>query len=154
MSCDCHSSLFFLYVPVGHVVLRIKHIRKLLVKGPSYREQNDINWSKIEAILVDAVPRYKVQWARKERFDARLLNKWLTKVIVCIRNRIGVLNKKKRMRSRKEQVLRNQKHLHYLKQFQQHVPADKACSNIIVVCKKYYIEVVLNELSNAGQPSK
>ena len=37
-------------------------------------EQNGINWSKIEAILVDAVHRYKVQWARKEHFDARLLN--------------------------------------------------------------------------------
>ena len=74
----------------------------------------------------------------------------MTKVIVCIRNRIGVLKMKKRMCNRKEEVLWNQKHL---KQFQQHyvlVPADKACSNIIVVCKKYYIEVVLNELSNAG----
>ena len=55
MSYDCHSSPY-LYVPVGHVVtgnLRIitnKHIRKLLVKGPSYREQNGVNWSKIEAI--------------------------------------------------------------------------------------------------------
>ena len=78
---------------------------------------------------MDAVRRYKVQWARKERFDARLLNEWLAKVIVCIRNRNGVLKGKKWMRNRKEQVLRNQKHL---KQFQQHyvlIPADKACSN-------------------------
>jgi hypothetical protein len=39
---------------------------------------------------VDAVRRYEVEWARKECFDARLLNEWLTKVIECIRNRIGV----------------------------------------------------------------
>ena len=29
------------------------------------------------------------------RFDARLLNEWLAKVIVCIRNRNGVLKGKK-----------------------------------------------------------
>ena len=27
------------------------------------------------------------------------------------------------------------------------VPADKATNNVIVVCKKYYLDVVLNELS-------
>ena len=33
------------------------------------------------------------------------------------------------------------------------VPADKASNNIIVVCKKYYIDMIVNELMNASQPS-
>ena len=33
------------------------------------------------------------------------------------------------------------------------VPADKANNTIIVVCKKYYVEVDLNEFSHVGQSS-
>ena len=44
------------YDPAGHVVtgnlhiVENRHIRELLVKGPSYREQNNINWCKIDAL--------------------------------------------------------------------------------------------------------
>ena len=43
------------------------------------------------------------------------------------------------------------KHINYLHDFQRQfvlVPADKAANNFIVVCKKFYLNVVLNELSN------
>ena len=33
------------------------------------------------------------------------------------------------------------------------VPADKAGNNIIIVCKKYYVEVIMNEMLNGGQPA-
>ena len=46
--------------------------------------------------------------------------------------------------------------MEYLDEFHQKyvlVPADKAGNNIIVVCKKYYVEVVIRELVNNDQPS-
>ena len=57
-------------------------------------------------------------------------------VLDCIKNRIGML-KKKYINKRKKQVLKKPKHLCYLKTFHEHfvlVPADKAGSNVIVVC--------------------
>ena len=48
-SCDCESSTFC-YEPHGHVItgdLRIisnRTLRRLLEKGPKYREQNIIDW--------------------------------------------------------------------------------------------------------------
>ena len=48
-SCDCESSAFR-YEPHGHVItgnLRIvknRKLRRLLEKGPKYREQNTIDW--------------------------------------------------------------------------------------------------------------
>ena len=57
---------------------------------------------------------------------------------------------------RKQQVLKQRACLDFLREFQKHyvlVPADKASNNIIVVCKKYYVEVVLKEFSNVGQSS-
>ena len=66
----------------------------------------------------------------------------------CIRRRIQLL-REKHINRRKQHVLKSRKHLNYLHELQSKcvlVPADKAANNIIVVCKKYYLEVVLKEL--------
>ena len=48
-SCDCQSSTFR-YEPHGHVItgdlriVRNRKLRRLLEKGPKYREQNNIDW--------------------------------------------------------------------------------------------------------------
>ena len=66
----------------------------------------------------------------------------------CIRRRIQLL-REKHINRRKQHVLESRKHLHYLHELQSKyvlVPVDKAANLIIVVCKKYYLEVVLNEL--------
>ena len=72
-----------------------------------------------------------------------------------IKDRIGML--KKYINKRKKQVLKNPKHVGYLKSFHKHfvlVTADKAGSNVIVVCKKYYLNVILKELtSNPDLPT-
>ena len=52
-------------IPAGHVVtgdLRIvtdRHIRKLLMKGPQFREQNNINWNKNKRLCKEAVKKYR-----------------------------------------------------------------------------------------------
>ena len=49
MSCACSSSPF-ISPPLGHIVtgdlniMTDKKLRQLLMKGPNYREQNNINW--------------------------------------------------------------------------------------------------------------
>ena len=90
---------------------------------------------------------YKCKWSMKEGVDIRVLNEWEHKVNECIR-RIQLL-REKHINRRKQHVLEFRKHLNYLHELQSKyvlVPADKAANNIIVVCKKYYIEVVLKEL--------
>ena len=68
----------------------------------------------------------------------------------CIRRRIQLL-REKHINRRKQHVLKSRKHLNYLHELRSKymyvlVPADKETNNIIVVCKKYYLEVVLKEL--------
>ena len=100
--------------------------------------------------------RYRNKWAKSSKVDKRVLSEWKNAVLDCIKNRIGML-KKKYINKRKKQVLKNPKHLCYLKTFHEHfvlVPADKAGSNVIVVCKKYYLDVILKELtSNPDLPA-
>ena len=84
-----------------------------------------------------AVSKYKIKWSKKEKVDKRVLNEWEKKVHECIDKRIQLL-RTKHINRRKQHVLKSNKHLNYLKDFQQKfvlVPADKAANNVIVVCK-------------------
>ena len=74
MTCDCAHSKYN-YIPAGHVVtgdLRIvtdRHIRKLLMKGPQFREQNNINWNKNKSLCMEAVKKCGDKWCMREVVD-------------------------------------------------------------------------------------
>ena len=60
------------YEPHGHVItgdLRIvknRKLRRLLEKGPKYREQNNIDWHLNKKILTKAVDDYVKNWSKRE----------------------------------------------------------------------------------------
>ena len=93
IQCNCGSS-DFCYGPVGHVVtgdlsiIRDMKLRQLIAKGPSYREQNNVNWNWNAKICEEAVSKYEVRWSKKEGVDQRVLNEWENKVHECIDWRI------------------------------------------------------------------
>ena len=78
-------------------IVENKHIRRLLIKGPSYREQNYINWKKVQDLLLDAIRRYKIKWAKKEHFDVRMLGEWHSEITERVKERILVFKKRKRL---------------------------------------------------------
>ena len=117
-----------------------------------HREQNSINWRVNEEICRQAVSAYKSKWSKREAVDLRVLNEWELKVNECIARRIQLLCRK-HINRRKRHVLKSRRHLDYLHEFQRKfvlVPADKAANNVIVVCKKYCLEVVLRELNTTS----
>ena len=77
LSCDYHVS-DFRYEPEGHIVIGNLGIvgnrkpRKLLSKGPSYKQQNNINWDTNQKIIKKAVRVYKVQWAKRKKWIVEL----------------------------------------------------------------------------------
>ena len=157
MHCDC-STCKYCYEPAGHVVtgdlniIRDAKLRSLVEKGPSFREQNSINWKINEDICRQAVAEYKSKWSKKEGVDIIVFNEWEHKVNEGIRRRIRLL-RGKHINRRKQHVLKSRKHLNYLRELQSKyvlVPADKAANNVIVVCKKYYLQVVIRELTTTS----
>ena len=82
---------------MGHVItgnlgiIENRKLRKLLSKGPSYREQNNINWNTNLKILRKSIREYKLQWAKKEKVDSRALDEWECKVIGIVKARIDRL---------------------------------------------------------------
>ena len=105
------SSSDFCYGPAGHVVtgdLRIikdAKLRELVNKGPSYREQNNIDWNLNARICKEAVTKYKVKWSMR-LIDKRVLNEWEKKVHEDIDRRVQLLMSK-HVNKRKKQFVRS-----------------------------------------------
>ena len=154
MCCDCTNSKYC-YGPVGHVVtgdltiIRDAKLRSLIKKGPSFREQNCIDWTVNERLCREAVAKYKRRWSTREGVDVRIFNEWDHKVNECITRKIASL-RSKHINKRKKHILKTRKHLESLKTLHDRyvlVPADKAANNVIVVCRKYYLEIVIREIT-------
>ena len=46
-------------------IIKDAKVRELVNKGPSYREQNNIDWGLNARICKEAVTKYKVKWSRR-----------------------------------------------------------------------------------------
>ena len=68
----------FLYQPSGRVImgdLRIisnKKLRKLISRGPNFREQNKI----CRELCFEGIDAYRKQWAAREKVALTILNEW------------------------------------------------------------------------------
>ena len=71
MVCSCNSSRYK-YESCGHVVtgdlsiIKDVKLRNLISKGPTYREQNNIDWRVKLKNCKAAVSRYAKKWAKRQ----------------------------------------------------------------------------------------
>ena len=86
-------------------------------------------------------------WSKKEQVDLKYLSKWKDHLKELVTDRIS--NLKGHFKSPKCKVLDQpdvKDTLHKLHANYVLVPADKAANNVIIVCKKYYIDSLVKEL--------
>ena len=91
----------------GRTIIRDAKLRALIGKGPSYREQNFVDWKKNRKICSEAVTAYKHKWSKK---DYRVLNEWEHHVNERVEKRIRLLEAKN-INKRRRHVLRAGRHL-------------------------------------------
>ena len=150
-SCDYQSSTFG-YEPHGHVItgdlriVRNRKLRRILEKGPKYREQNNIDLHLNKEILTKAVDDYAKNWSKREGCHVSALEEWSETVKLIISNRINSLQHRSFLPCYR--ILEGPHIKAYLTELQSKyvlVPADKAGNNIIFVCKDCYIVHTLME---------
>ena len=155
LECNCNSSNYK-YEACGHIVtgdsniIKDVKLRNSIEKSPTCREQNNIDWEVNRRNCKEAVTKYMGKWARAAGADRGVFRDWEKTVHECIDERVRFL-KQRRFNKRKKQVLRNKVHLDSLNSLYEKyvlVPADKAANNVIVVCKKYYLDVVIKKLNS------
>ena len=150
--CECNTSSH-LYEPYGHVItgdlsiIPNSKLRDLIANSPKYREQCKIDWDKSLSLLCEAVDQYALKWAKRELVELSVLSSWKEMVKGQIKQHISQL--KQNFKQPTGKVLQNVdvkaclSDLHNKYVF---VPADKAPNNIIIICKRYYIETLITEL--------
>ena len=156
-SCNCSSS-DFVDQHHGHVLtgdLRIienVHLRQLIQKGPNYREPKPVNWKKCRDTIKSGLDTCADNMVGGKDIPVEQMNPWkneiLKKVDLKIRNlKLRIHPKKTSQVLKRPDVVEHLEQLHKTYVF---VPIDKAGNNIAIICKRYYVEVILKEIGQIG----
>ena len=121
-------------------------MRKILSKGPKYREPQPFTWKQNFKIIMDSVEEYARSWSKREDVSTSTLSEWIKAIRRLLQRRIY-------MRSRsvdtRPKSAFNDDVTHCLRDLHDKyviVPADKASNNIVFVCKLHYYRCLINEL--------
>ena len=154
VSCDCHDSPFK-DQDHGHIVtgdLRIienSKLRQLISKGPNFREAKTINWNKCREQIAEGLDECVSRIASSvKNLTEECLEEWKNKILHKTDSKISSLKSKITPRITNP-VLKQPEVEQYLEEIHKKfvlVPIDKAANNVAIICKRYYVEVILKEI--------
>lgn len=161
-SCDCQGSEFC-DPHHGHILtgdLRVianQKLRKLVARGPNFREAKTIHWGHCKTEISSGLDAYIANVCAKfSEIKPEHLESWKNKLLKLVDLDIVKL-KRKIKPQRTNPILKQSEVLDYLTSFHDKfvmTPIDKASSNVAVICKRYYVEVVLKEIGILGNGSE
>ena len=107
-----------------------------------------INWQSTETLVSNSIDLYVEQWSNWKQVDLKYLSEWKDRNKELVVEHISSL--KEKIRSPKQKILNDPDMKDTLRRLHDDsvlVPAGKAANNVIVVCKRYYIETLIKEYS-------
>ena len=151
MNCECETSAFinrdFGHVYTGDLnVVSNDRLKELMKYGTKFREPIDVGISKVKHEIVKSVEKFIEIMSRKYRIPQAEFKVWFDKVIQILSNRLSRFNGE---RGERKSILVDLEVKEYLKNFHDKyivAPADKAAGNFVIICKKLYVTIMMNEL--------
>ena len=159
-SCDCANSEFC-NPDHKHIVtsdLRLitnSKLRKLLSIGPNYKEPKMLNYRKCKQSIESSLTAAIDTLSEKYNVPVNSLLPWKNKIIELVENRIRSLTCKK-VPSVVKPLLRDDAVKNALADLHNKfvvVPIDKASNNVAIICKRFYIQTLLDEVGVPGDAS-
>ena len=153
-TCDCHDSEFVnehhQHVVTGDLrIIQNGKLRKLISKGPNFREPKTINWGKCREKIVEGLTECTdrmISSVKNVQVDDMI--PWQNVVLEKVDAKITSL-KRKIMPQKTNPILKQPDIVQYLQNFHKKyvlVPIDKAANNVAIICKRHYVEVILKEI--------
>ena len=155
-TCDCMSSKFR-DAKLGHIVTGnlniIEHpaLKSLLSKGANFREPKFINWDHTLKVIESALELYCNAWSLTENKSSRAtIRTWFSNVMDLVKLRVDKLKKNyvernfnfyEKLNSNNIKTALACLHNNFVV-----TSTDKAMNNFSIICKKFYIETMLDEL--------
>ena len=152
VTCNCSSSEF-MDPTLGHVVtgnlavIKNSKLRNLLNKGLTYRECHQ--WKKDDVLnsIEKDLDTHIAKQSEKKKTPVQCFQLWKSDLLAKVRNKLVHI----KIRRFKKPVLSDKDTLAELKKLQKTfiiVPTDKASNNVSIVCRKYYHDCMIKELSS------
>ena len=130
-------------------------LRKLLSRGPNYREPKTLNFNTCKKSIESAIVSSIDKLIEKYQLSTAEFLSWKTKILELVDKRIKVL-KSKRVPSTTKPSLQDEEVQSALSDLHKKfvvVPIDKASNNVALICKRFYIQKLLNEVGVPGDSS-
>ena len=159
-SCECEHSEFcdphHKHIVTGDLrVVSNQKLRKLLTKGPNYREPKMLNYNSCQKEITSSLGLAVDSLAVKYSVDKNDFTSWKNKILQLVDQRVKIL-KRKKVPSATKQVLKDAEALSALADLHSKfvvVPIDKASNNVALICKRFYIQKLLDEVGVPGDMS-
>ena len=150
-NCECGESAFinrdFGHVYTGDLnIVDNDRLRELMKYGTKYREPIDVKIGKVKHEIIKSIEKFIEVIGRKYRIAHAEFKVWFDKVIQILNNRLRRFNGE---RGEQKSRLVETEVEEYLKNFHDRyivAPADKAAGNFVIICKKLYVTIMMNEL--------
>ena len=159
-SCDCSDSEFcdphHKHVVTGDLrFITNPKLRKLLSKGPNYREPKMLNYRKCRQSIESSISSAIEKLIPKYNLLADSLSAWKSKILELVDSRIRALKLRKKPSITKP-LLENEEVKTSLSELHSKfvvVPIDKASNNVAIICKRFYIQKLLDKVGVPGDNS-
>ena len=157
LKCDCSSKYAdFVYQPHGHVhtghlgIIQCEPLRWVMSKGAKFRLKTRISRSKIVTLIEESLSKLAVKLSA--RFDIRLgeFSLWFEALMKIVKDRVKALPASKLESNDVFKQPDVKKYIEHLHDRFVIVPVDKASNNFAIICKKFYLEVLMKELGIAN----
>ena len=131
-------------------ILRAMRLSNKLL-GQGYAKER--SWHQNFDIIMDACEAYARKWAKKEDVELDTLSEWIKSIGEVVKRRIRRL--KHSVNTRSVSIFRDPDVVRELSRLHENfviVPADKASNNYTFVCKRHYVDILIEELGLHSLP--
>ena len=152
--CKCSEHSNFINSDCGHVatgdvtIFKTTKLIEVLKKGPGYHEPVNLDFEAAYKAINLNIGSLLRSWSNKEYFSVDCFNGWRNRLDELVLNEINKLKLKYSINHNKLSVFSDKSvkaELSYFHKYFVLCPIDKASKNIAVICKRFYLETILNE---------
>ena len=152
--CKCSDHDNFINSDCGHVatgdisIFKSTKLQDILMKCPGYHEPVRLDFDAAYTAIMNNIDNMLDLWSKKEGICVQCFDGWKLRFKQIVLEDINKLKVKYNLNYNVKSVFSDNDlstELDYFHKFFVLCPIDKASKNVAVICKKYYIETIINE---------
>ena len=164
--CICNKHEEYINSDCNHIatgdisIISNQLLRNVMSKGPSFREPTVLDFDLAQRTILENLDKFVKSWSEKEKVALVCFDGWKEKFRELLVNAVNCLKEryKRNMNSDLVSVFSDpavEAELEYFHKYFVICPVDKASKNVAIICKRFYLDTLLDEcMTNSVSYSK